>query len=119
MSDTQESVPASSQPHDFSREEKRVIFASSLATVFHWYDFYLYATLAPFFAALFCPKGNDPAALLSAFLGRAADVAGAVVAEIGVEARALAVLGDALLPALAGREVLLHLAVVLARVERR
>src|SRR5205823_8059797 len=30
-------------------------------------DFYLYATLAPFFAALFFPKGNDTAALLSAF----------------------------------------------------
>ena len=40
-------------------EEKRVIFASSLGTVFEWYDFYLYATLAPFFAALFFPKGND------------------------------------------------------------
>ena len=48
-------------------EERRVIFASSLGTVFEWYDFYLYATLAPFFAALFFPKGNDTAALLSAF----------------------------------------------------
>ena len=47
-------------------EERRVIFASSLGTVFEWYDFYLYATLAPFFAALFFPKGNDTAALLSA-----------------------------------------------------
>ena len=27
-------------------EERRVIFASSLGTVFEWYDFYLYATLA-------------------------------------------------------------------------
>ena len=34
-----------------AREEQRVIFASSLGTVFEWYDFYLYATLAPFFAA--------------------------------------------------------------------
>src|SRR6266702_6118651 len=48
-------------------EERRVIFASSLGTVFEWYDFYLYATLAPFFATLFFPKGNDTAALLSAF----------------------------------------------------
>ena len=48
-------------------DERRVIFASSLGTVFEWYDFYLYATLAPFFAALFFPKGNDTAALLSAF----------------------------------------------------
>src|SRR5438270_1310750 len=53
-------------------EEKRVIFASSLGTVFEWYDFYLYAVLAPFFAALFFPKGNETAALLSAFVAYAA-----------------------------------------------
>jgi len=55
-----------------SSEQRRVIFASSLGTVFEWYDFYLYATLAPFFAALFFPKGNDTAALLSAFATYAA-----------------------------------------------
>src|SRR6059058_1666275 len=54
------------------REEKRVIFASSLGTVFEWYDFYLYATLAPFFAALFFPPGNATAALLSSFVAYAA-----------------------------------------------
>jgi MFS family permease len=53
-------------------EERKVIFASSLGTVFEWYDFYLYATLAPFIAALFFPKGNDTAALLSAFATYAA-----------------------------------------------
>src|SRR6202140_1919951 len=52
--------------------EPRVIFASSLGTVFEWYDFYLYAILAPFFAALFFPPGNDTAALLSAFATYAA-----------------------------------------------
>jgi len=57
---------------DFKPEEKRVIFASSLGTVFEWYDFYLYATLAPFFAGLFFPKGNETAALLSAFATYAA-----------------------------------------------
>lgn len=40
--------------------------------MFEWYDFYLYATLAPFFAALFFPPGNDTAALLSAFATYAA-----------------------------------------------
>src|SRR5436309_5487528 len=55
-----------------SRDEKFVILASSLGTVFEWYDFYLYATLAPFFAALFFPSGNDTAALLSAFATYAA-----------------------------------------------
>src|SRR5436309_3635552 len=53
-------------------EEKFVIFASSLGTIFEWYDFYLYAVLAPFFAALFFPPGNDTAALLSAFATYAA-----------------------------------------------
>src|SRR2546429_6734719 len=53
-------------------EERKVIFASSLGTVFEWYDFYLYAILAPFFAALFFPSGNQTAALLSAFATYAA-----------------------------------------------
>src|SRR5260221_9579264 len=57
---------------ELAPEEKRVIFASSLGTVFEWYDFYLYATLAPFFASLFFPKGNDTAALLSSFATYAA-----------------------------------------------
>ena len=48
-------------------EERRVIIGSAVGTVFEWYDFYIFATLAPFFAGLFFPKGNDTAALLSAF----------------------------------------------------
>jgi MFS family permease len=47
--------------------ERRVIIASSVGTVFEWYDFYLYAILAPFFAGLFFPPGNQTAALLGAF----------------------------------------------------
>jgi MFS family permease len=54
------------------RAERTVIFASSLGTVFEWYDFYIYATLAPFFAALFFPKGNATAALLASFATYAA-----------------------------------------------
>src|SRR3954465_9103799 len=64
----------------FRTEERRVIFASSLGTVFEWYDFYLYAVLAPFFAALFFPPGNQTAALLSAF---AAYAAGFLVRPVG------------------------------------
>jgi MFS family permease len=60
------------RPEGMTADERRVIFASSLGTVFEWYDFYLYATLAPFFAALFFPSGNDTAALLSAFATYAA-----------------------------------------------
>jgi len=65
-------MATATQHADFSGEEKRVIFASSLGTVFEWYDFYLYAVLAPFFAALFFPPGNQTAALLSAFAAYAA-----------------------------------------------
>jgi len=65
-------TPGSHRQEGMSSDEKRVIFASSLGTVFEWYDFYLYATLAPFFAALFFPPGNDTAALLSAFATYAA-----------------------------------------------
>src|ERR1044072_1941141 len=56
----------------FRTEERRVIFASSLGTIFEWYDFYLYAVLAPFFSVLFFPPGNETAALLSAFVTYAA-----------------------------------------------
>src|SRR5712671_1515189 len=48
-------------------EERRVIIASSVGTVFEWYDFYLYAILAPFFASLFFPPGNATFQLLGAF----------------------------------------------------
>jgi MFS family permease len=50
-----------------SAEERRVIVASSVGAIFEWYDFYLYAILAPFFASLFFPPGNQTAALLGAF----------------------------------------------------
>jgi len=44
-----------------------VIAASSAGTIIEWYDFYLYATLAPFFAPVFFPNDNPTASLLSAF----------------------------------------------------
>jgi MFS family permease len=40
-------------------EERKVIFASSLGTVFEWYDFYLYGSLAPIIAKKFF-SGTDP-----------------------------------------------------------
>jgi MFS family permease len=36
-----------------TKEERKVIFASSLGTIFEWYDFYLYGTLAPIIATQF------------------------------------------------------------------
>jgi MFS family permease len=69
---TEAAYIAPGEPLVSRAEERRVIFASSLGTVFEWYDFYLYATLAPFFASLFFPQGNATAALLSAFATYAA-----------------------------------------------
>jgi len=67
------SATATETPPSLSaREVRKVIFASSLGTVFEWYDFYIYATLAPFFATLFFPPGNASAALLASFATYAA-----------------------------------------------
>jgi MFS family permease len=44
---------------------RRVIVAAAVGTLFEWYDFYLYGSLAVFFGGLFFPKGNDTAQLLA------------------------------------------------------
>lgn len=44
---------------------RRVIIAASVGTLFEWYDFYLYGSLAIFFGALFFPSGNETAQLLA------------------------------------------------------
>ncbi len=46
-------------------ELRKVIIASSVGTLFEWYDFYLYGSLAAFFGTLFFPKGNETAAFLA------------------------------------------------------
>jgi MFS family permease len=53
-------------------EERKVIFASSLGTVFEWYDFYLFAVLAIFFVDKFYPPGNPTVALLASLATLAA-----------------------------------------------
>lgn len=40
-------------PRNMTAEERKVIFASSLGTVFEWYDFYLYGSLAIYIGATF------------------------------------------------------------------
>ncbi len=52
-------VKASVSSSPMTREEKKVIFASSLGTVFEWYDFYLYGSLAAIIAKQFF-SGLDP-----------------------------------------------------------
>jgi MFS family permease len=61
-------VAAATAPGTGAVEETvlwRVIVASSLGTLFEWYDFYLYGSLAVFFGELFFPPGNERAALLA------------------------------------------------------
>ncbi len=55
-----------------SAEEKKVIFASSLGTVFEWYDFYLYGSLAAIIAKQFFSGLDAGAAFIFALLAFAA-----------------------------------------------
>ena len=60
---------AYAQPRGMTAEERKVIFASSLGTVFEWYDFYLYGSLAAIIGAQFFsqfpPATRDIFALLA------------------------------------------------------
>ncbi len=51
---------------------KRVIFASSLGTVFEWYDFYLYGALLAVISKKFFSGMNDTTAFMFALLAFAA-----------------------------------------------
>ncbi len=53
-------------------EEKKVIFASSLGTVFEWYDFYLYGSLAAIIAKQFFAGLDPTSAFIFALLAFAA-----------------------------------------------
>ncbi|MBV8627770.1 MAG: MFS transporter, partial [Paraburkholderia sp.] len=58
-----------------TRDEKRVIFASSLGTVFEWYDFYLAGSLAAFISKSFFSGVNPTAGFIFTLLGFAAGFA--------------------------------------------
>ncbi len=62
-------------PRPMSKEERRVIFASSLGTVFEWYDFYLYGSLAAIIASHFFSAVNPTAAFIFALMAFAAGFA--------------------------------------------
>jgi MFS family permease len=47
-----------------AKRDRLVIFASTLGTVFEWYDFFVYGTLATVIAKLFFPSANATAGLL-------------------------------------------------------
>ena len=61
-----------STPRPMTAEEKKVIFASSLGTVFEWYDFYLYGSLAAIIAKQFFSGLDAGAAFIFALLAFAA-----------------------------------------------
>ena len=48
-----------------TREERKVILASSFGALMEWYDFYVYAALAAVFSTLFFPSGNSSVAFLA------------------------------------------------------
>jgi MFS family permease len=62
-----EAVAAARVDHDRTidpRRDRLVIFASTLGTVFEWYDFFIYGTLAGVISQHFFPSANPTAALL-------------------------------------------------------
>lgn len=58
-----------------SREERKVIIASSAGTVFEWYDFYLAGSLAANISQNFVPGTNDTAKFIFVLFGFAAGFA--------------------------------------------
>ena len=78
--------------HEVSGGEKKVILASSLGTIFEWYDFYLYGLLATIISAQFFSGVNETTGFIFAlgafaagfavrpfgalFFGRLGDVVG-------------------------------------------
>jgi MFS family permease len=63
---------ATTETRPMSAEEKKVIFASSLGTVFEWYDFYLYGSLAAIIAKQFFGGLDEGSAFIFALLAFAA-----------------------------------------------
>jgi MFS family permease len=71
---TKQSPPASGSA-PITRDERRVIVASSLGTVFEWYDFYLYGSLAAIIAKQFFSGLNETSQFIFALLAFAAGFA--------------------------------------------
>lgn len=71
MSTTTIQPPASA----LTQGHKKVIFASSLGTVFEWYDFYLYGSLAAIIAKQFFSGVNETTGFIFALLAFAAGFA--------------------------------------------
>lgn len=57
------------EPQPNAKEIRLVIAASSAGTVFEWYDFFIYGTLAAFIGQAFFPAGNETLSLLLTWAG--------------------------------------------------
>jgi len=76
-------APVQADPRPMTPEERSVIFASSLGTVFEWYDFYLFGVMSAIIAANFFtaldPATRDIFTLLAFAAGFAVRPFGAIV----------------------------------------
>ena len=65
-------VAKGSESADIGASHQKILFASSLGTVFEWYDFFLYGSLAAFIAKHFFAKADPATGLIFALLAFAA-----------------------------------------------
>ena len=68
-------IDALPKHHEVTGTEKKVIFASSLGTIFEWYDFYLYGLLATIISAQFFSGVNETTGFIFALAAFAAGFA--------------------------------------------
>lgn len=78
--ETQADIAALPKHHKATQDERLVIAASSLGTVFEWYDFYLYGLLATFIAKVFFAGVNETTGFI---LALGAFAAGFIVRPFG------------------------------------
>lgn len=75
MSMASQTSGSAAAPRPMTKEERKVIIASSAGTVFEWYDFYLAGSLAANIAQTFVPGDNDTAKFIFVLFGFAAGFA--------------------------------------------
>src|SRR3954464_4542678 len=75
MSATMQGAQSGEASRPMTAEERKVIFASSLGTVFEWYDFYLFGALTAFIGAQFFAPLDPAARNIMTLLGFAAGFA--------------------------------------------
>ena len=69
MSDTSAAAAGATTREPTDKEIRLVIAASSAGTIFEWYDFFIYGTLAGLIGAAFFPAGNETLQILLVWAG--------------------------------------------------